>query len=410
LCEGILLRLGLVLYLIVVGGGPLHGGAGGGELSHPSLQQVIDCVRSNEEKLALVKMNFSVDFTYQGEPPHRPRDPRASDKRLKAPHDEIEWAQDGIRQRFVHARFSEGSLWLNEISVVDGEVQKCADWPDLKRGSITEVSAYSRWMVNYASRLYYRPMYRDPDEWPLLSEVLASLDTMPAVVRQELDGRDVFVLDVPSGTVGCRRLYIDVERGLLLRSDVYSRPPDTEEAKVIQRIELTKVHQTDNGAWVALEGRQITYEGAYVSRFDVHVDVNSISVNRADIPDSLFHLDFPEHTIVTNMILRTVSPQKVDAIAQKVLDDLYAQEKQRADSNALEDTVIEESNVPTSPNEIKGAREILMKGKNRSEDSAGADKMRWGLAWMWGLRQLGLLSLVAGATILVLVIRRRNKP
>ncbi len=44
----------------------------------PSLQEVIDRVKANEDKLSLIKMNFCADFTSEGKPPDRPRDPRAS--------------------------------------------------------------------------------------------------------------------------------------------------------------------------------------------------------------------------------------------------------------------------------------------------------------------------------------------
>ncbi len=274
------------------------GGNGG-----PSLQDVINRVRSNEEKLTLVKMDYAVSWRREGRvPDFYYSDPRASRTDPNGAHQEVEWAQDGIRQRFVRRDFRDARLSLSQISVVDGEVTKSGDWPQLRGGAIRPVSDYDRWMVNRVSQLFYRPCSVSKDEWPLLSEWLGSRSVGSGAAKRKLNGKDVFVVDTTSGRSGFRRFYIDCDTGLLMRLETYTGHPDSDQSRLVGLKEVTKVHQLSNGGWVPLEGRHIHYGDGITGFTDVHVDPNSISVDRADIPDSLFRLDFPEHTRVFSTI------------------------------------------------------------------------------------------------------------
>lgn len=271
----------------------------------PTLKEVIRCVEANEAKLSLIKMDFRTDYSSEGERPDYPRrHPGAGGRLPETRYQEVQWAQDGIRQRFVHSFFNQNGLRICQINVVDGETCKVGDWPELKRGTIRDVSGYSRWMVNFAAQLSYRPFYHPEEGAPLLSELLATAELLSDVGLQERNGRDVFVLDIRSGPLGCRRLYIDGERGVMVRWELYLGMPDSAGARLLQCLESTRFHQTENGGWLPVEGRNTYYGDGYTRFVDVRVDVNSISVDRADIPDSLFHLEYPEHTILSNTIRR----------------------------------------------------------------------------------------------------------
>jgi peptide methionine sulfoxide reductase MsrB len=271
----------------------------------PTLEDVIRSVKANEEKLSLIKMDFRTDFSSEGEPPDYPRrHPGAGGRLPEVRYEEVQWAQDGIRQRFVHSFFNQDGRRICQINVVDGETCKVGDWPELKRGTIRDVSGYSRWMVNFAAQLSYRPFYHPEEGAPLLSELLATAELLSDVSLQQRNGRDVSVLDIRSGRIGCRRLYIDTERGVMVRWELYSGTPDSAGARLLQCLESTRFQQTENGGWLPVEGRTTHYDDGYTQFKDIRVDVNSISVDRADIPDSLFHLEYPEHTILSNRIRR----------------------------------------------------------------------------------------------------------
>lgn len=311
------------------------------------------------------------------------------------------------RQRFVRRSLDENGLGLSQIDVVDGEVHRNGDWPQLKRGGIAPVSNYTRWMANFVSRLFYRPICLSPRDWPLLSETLASADMLLNVDTQKLNDKDVYVVDIKSGTSGSRRLYIDREMGLLLRSDTYTGHPDSEQAKLVAHTELTKFHPLGNGGWVPLEGRRTSYDEGFGRLVDmhVHVDVNSISVNRADIPDSLFQLDFPEHTIVFNYILGIGAQVKAQRIADEVLRDLNEMpEEAGQDNDDAPQGNIGDGN--DNAGEVEPSDDT--QEESRAESGEGADEAGSSsdLAWAWGMRQLGLLLVVAGVTVFVLVLRR----
>jgi hypothetical protein len=378
------------------------------DVDDPLLRQVIGCVKSNEAKLSTIKMAFVADFAFEGSlPDYALRDRRITRAESKVRREEIEWAQDGIRQRFVRRSLDENGLGLSQIDVVDGEVHRNGDWPELKRGGIAPVSNYTRWMANFVSRLFYRPICLSPRDWPLLSEALASGDMVLNVDRQKLNDKDVYVVDIKSGTSGSRRLYIDREMGLLLRSDTYTSHPDSEQAKLVAHTELTKFHPLGNGGWVPLEGRRTSYGEGFGRRVDmhVHVDVNSISVNRADIPDSLFQLDFPGHTVVYNYILGTAAQVRAERIADHALSDFdeMPEETEQVTGNVPSGS-IDDGNDDTGEAEPgDDAQE-----ESRADSRAGADEAgsSGDLAWTWGMRQVGLLLVVAGVTALVLALRR----
>lgn len=370
------------------------------------MDEVVACVRANEGKLALIKMEFCADFTSEGDLPDYSYLPRVSSREQpEVHHEETEWAQDGIRQRFVRRIFSEHGLGYGAICVVDGEVRKGGDWPKLKRGTIKDVSQYDRWMANFASLLFYRPFYRPEDGARLLSEILATAEVTSDVVVQKLHDRAVFVVDIKGETSPWTRLYIDAERGLLLRSDSFLGHPDSQQAKLHVRTELTKVHQTENGGWVPIEGRRTFHGDGYKKFIDVRVDVNSISVNRADIPDSLFQLDFPEHTIVFNYILGIEAQIRAQHIADDVLSDLNeiteetGQDNDDAPQGNIDDGNDDAGEVEPSDDSQEESREESSEGADEAGSSGD-------LVWAWGMRHLGLFLVVAGVSVFVLVLRR----
>jgi hypothetical protein len=394
----------LLLATQVAGGQESSIGSKGGA----SLQDVIDRVRSNEEKLTLVKMNSVTSWRREGRLPDvYYSDPRVSRTDFKETHQESEWAQDGIRQRFVRRNFRDGRLRFSEISVIDGEVTKSGDWPELKRGVIKPVVASTRWVTNWPSQLFYRPCGEASEDWPLLSEWLGSRALGSGADRRKLNGEDVFVVDTASsGTSGFRRFYIDCDMGLLMRLEYYGGHPDDDPPRLLRLKEVTKVHQLSNGGWVPLEGRDTLYGDGYTGFTDVHVDVNSISVDRADIPDSLFRLDFPEHTRVFNTIVG-YDAGRLDRIVAPWMDGETA--------NGMTTNTREDSNTVrpsrTSVKDAQDANDLSGTAAPRSLQSAkkGPDR-QGGLAY--GMRRtgrwLGLFLAAAGAGVLVLTIRRKR--
>ena len=67
-----------------------------------------------------------------------------------------------------------------------------------------------------------------------------------------------------------------------------------------------KLHQLPNGGWFPVEGTRVSYRQKprpHQRLSHIVVDVNSITIQREDIPESLFEINFPEGAIIYNAIL-----------------------------------------------------------------------------------------------------------
>jgi hypothetical protein len=101
---------------------------------------------------------------------------------------------------------------------------------------------------------------------------------------------------------------MDLERGVVLRNELYVPREDTGEYHCVEVLETTKFHQLPNGGWIPVEGDITLHLGKKGLTYDFHqnfvVDVNSISIDKKDIPDSLFDIQFPPGARIQNHLGR----------------------------------------------------------------------------------------------------------
>jgi hypothetical protein len=134
-----------------------------------------------------------------------------------------------------------------------------------------------------------------------------------------------------------------------------------------------------NGGWIPIEGVSSLYwrPSSEVSSEHIVVDVNSITIRREDIPDSLFKLDIPKDAIVTNRItgITTKAGQVSDAKLESIIDD---------NIKFMENSIVKsESTSPTkqelipkdSENELneQTPTEYILSKKDNTETLANVD-------------------------------------
>ena len=79
--------------------------------------------------------------------------------------------------------------------------------------------------------------------------------------------------------------------------------PSSKNWKRGSEIQDVKLAQLSNGGWFPIEATRAVHFPEFIAYEHLAIDPNSISTERADIPDSLFNIDFPEGARIRNRIL-----------------------------------------------------------------------------------------------------------
>ncbi|MHC4700969.1 MAG: hypothetical protein ACYTFQ_10370 [Planctomycetota bacterium] len=215
------------------------------------------------------------------------------------------WAQDDVKQHSsVGYYFGPGDLSDSIVYVVNGEVMKWATKPDLMRGGISNMERF-KWSRVGTSHLGLRPLglYR-------LSKLLAPENAILHKERELIADREAYIIDAKrpfQETSYYARIWIDSERYMPLKIQHYGPiDPSSANAKPHSEVVGIKLHQLPNGGWFPVEGTRVSYRQKprpYQRLSHIVVDVNSIRIEREDIPESLFEVDFPEGARIYNAIL-----------------------------------------------------------------------------------------------------------
>jgi hypothetical protein len=337
------------------------------------LESTRTLVEQNEALMSLIKMDFTIRKTRFRELSHFESE-GGERKGTGRPYTHMEgtWAQDDIKQYSNIDWFSADGYEKGHISIVDGEVKILASKPDLKQVGINKISSFE-WYMNTPARLGFRVKggrYR-------LSEVLVP-EFAAILDRTELiRGHETCIVDVrsPLDDPSYCRIWIDRKRGMPLRIEYYH----DKFTKPIREIKDIRLLQLPNGGWIPIEGVSSLYwrPSSEVSSEHIVVDVNSITIRREDIPDSLFKLDIPKDAIVTNRItgITTKAGQVSDAKLESIIDD---------NIKFMENSIVKsESTSPTkqelipkdSENELneQTPTEYILSKKDNTETLANVD-------------------------------------
>jgi len=190
--------------------------------------------------------------------------------------------------------------------------------PDLLQGSIDEISKFE-WCSVGPAKLGIRLVDNRFQLSELLVPKYASIQDKIKIV----DGRGVYVIDVQrkldpvtvivNGVkewmepVCFGRIWIDCKRGLPLRIEHYDKHPNSDEGRLVCRIDSIELHQLSNGGWFPVKGtRTLCFENGKVTSEHITVDVSSITIQSEDIPESLFTLAFPKAAKVYNAFMAKI--------------------------------------------------------------------------------------------------------
>lgn len=265
-------------------------------------------VERNEALTSLIKLEYVVRFTHSNPEEYqrklkllvsgnaRRKPPRA----VPVTHRSGIWAQDGVRQ------YHRENLWYadgwkdprNSLRVVDGEVYKYGVMPDLMQGTIDRIEEFPHRVIA-PLRFGLRVLTGQY----ALREIFA-FENASVCGEEVIDGRGTYVVDAmfPGGRYYIRA-WIDQEAGVPLRVEYYNKHFSSVDRKLLGETKNIQLHRLPNGGWFPTKGtRSVVFSDETVSE-QLEVDVDSITIKREDIPDSLFTLEFPEGARVYNAIL-----------------------------------------------------------------------------------------------------------
>jgi hypothetical protein len=213
------------------------------------------------------------------------------------------WAQDGVRQHLSRDYFTQQEYRKGDLFVLDGEVLKWGKKPDLMQGTIDHTYAYD-WSSHAMTYLGMRPFEGGEG----LSALLAAKTSVLHEGTVTMGGRLCYLVDVQriGEPVYYARMWIDAERGLPVQIHHFDKPPGSSGAMLMTKIESIRHRQLPNGGWIPVAGtRSVLYQGLppRVKSQRVSIDVNSVTIDRKDIPESLFKLRFPSGARVYNAIV-----------------------------------------------------------------------------------------------------------
>lgn len=254
-----------------------------------SLETIRQKVLANEGKTRLIRMEYK-NIVDPNDREHLLRNSRVA-RGKPITHTELLYAQDDARRHVTIRTMGEEGALYERVRVVDGEVYKSGRLPDLMEGWIGPMENFQvpdpgplrTAFTPYMDRLF-------------LSDCLAPEYASIYQNHAGFGGREAVVIEIkhPNHKEEVLRVWIDPERGVALRIESHAmkttgaRPSFTE---------ATKFHQLPNGGWIPVEGRVRVFlmeDGEEWNNTNTWiVDVNSVSTERKDIPDSLFDIQYP---------------------------------------------------------------------------------------------------------------------
>ncbi len=291
----------------------------------PTLETIREMVARNEDLASLIKMNYEATYSRTGQTQEPQESQRTSGRQRSSPqfsHYQAVWAQDGIKQHFnTDYYFSpDESEGYSSIKIIDGEVMKWGKKPDLMQGMIDYIENFN-WS-------YIRPAtssFRAFEGKRLLSEILVPEYASIHGETQMINGRETYIIDAnkPTEPVYFGRIWIDCERHIPVRLEYYDKEIASSQARLVRRIELIKPYQLQNDGWIAAEAVHTYFFLNRESSMHISVDVNSVTIEKEDIPDSLFTLEFPEGAKIYNAItgITTKAGRVEDRELEAILDE-----------------------------------------------------------------------------------------
>ena len=285
---------------------------------HLKLEAVREQVARNEALINPIKMEYTVKLSRKGER----QIPAATGGRRRGrtySHSNYVWAQDGEKHYARVDRFyGPNELARSTVYVFDDQITTMGKLPELMEGTISAVDTHD-WYYVMVAKLGLRPFEGEHRLSEILLPEYASLHDEFEI----LNGRETYVIDArrPSYHTSFARIWIDKQRGMPLRIWFFRKHPAWGDEESISQINDIELYQLPNGAWIPVQGvRSINFSDSYTSYEHIPVDVNSIKIQREDIPESLFKIDFPDGARIYNAItgLTTVKGQPFKTYEQIV--------------------------------------------------------------------------------------------
>jgi hypothetical protein len=284
-----------------------------------TLQTVRKLVARNEALINPIKLEYTVNIRRTGER----QIPAATGGRRRGraySHFNYVWAQDGEKH---YARtdsfYGPNELARSTVYVFDDQIITMGKLPELMEGTISAVDTRD-WYNVMVAKLGLRPFEGEHRLSEILLPEYASLHDEFEI----LNGRETYVIDTRRPSyhhTSFARIWIDKQRGMPLRIWFFRKHPAWGDEESISQINDIELYQLPNGAWIPVQGvRSINFSDSYTSYEHISVDVNSIKIQREDIPESLFKIDFPAGARIYNAItgLTTVKGQPFKTYEQIV--------------------------------------------------------------------------------------------
>ncbi len=294
----------ILLTLQTISMGAVSEKSAGGSVT--SLEALRKTVLANEAKANLLRMEYKCWTELSSTIPKLSARLEKSEGK-SAGYLQYVYAQDGQRFHRTSSTYEGTQCVHANVFAVDGEVCKSGRLPALMEGYISRVDKFT-WGDVVPIQFAFRPF----GNRFLLSDCLLPQYASVRENRVMLNGRAAMLVDINEPREGSyyHRVWIDLERGLPLRMEFHDPGhPDNSEIS-----ESTKFHQLPNGGWITVEGdlkqHTVTAKG-YVTDLTLRckVDVNSVSIDKKDIPDSLFDIKFPPGARILNEIVGVVPPK-----------------------------------------------------------------------------------------------------
>jgi len=384
----------------------------------PSLETLREMVVKNEDLSSLIKMNFQERHTRSGPPRDTNSGNSAGRRRPGTPytHHNGIWAQEGIKQYSHNDFYAQDKKAQSSVQTIDGEVMMWGKMPDLMQGKIDRINRFN-WVDASPIFLGFRPF----DGKHLLSELLLSVNASIHDDTEMIEGRETYVVDVKVPTNKAAffgKIWIDSERGMPLHLEYYDKDPSNDQARLICRVESIKLHQLPNNGWIPVEGNRIIYfnNGRVVSE-QIVVDIDSVTIRREDIPESLFTIKFAQNAKIYNAITNSFMDQGIDSdqmlekLGNEALGDPLAENNTTTLSEQEPTTQPAQSqstkNLPPTQEIMDGEKQIEPAGQDTKKlpGETTLDTQSYTITWIFFFALLSICALA----ILVWIIRSRYK-
>ena len=265
---------------------------------HVTLETIRELVAQNEKLINPIKMNYTNKKSRKGERQLPTGGARTSSGR-RFSHSNCIWAQDG-EKHYARVDYFYGP---NEPAgstayVFDNQVTIIGKPPELMQGHVQTGDTHD-WYHVMVAKLGLRPF----EGRHRLSEILVPEYASLHDEIEMLDGRQTYVVDAkrPTYLHYFARIWIDKQWGMPLRINYYEKHPAWEDAELMGEVSDIELYQLQNGAWFPVKGlRTINFSDDEISYEHISVDVNSIRIQREDIPKSFFEIDFPDGAMIYN--------------------------------------------------------------------------------------------------------------